>query len=213
VTLASPLVDFRSGSSAPEGMAATVTGVRAKPFAAATMDSYQVLNPSQTRLLIVGTQPADTTREIWLSLEGVPQPGDSIAFRAPTLAEARAGRATSPGSFGMIRMLELDNVGQPMVREIWSSTTGWVKFGRLMQNGPLAICGWLEADFEMTTQGVSLAAPGTSLGTTSVAGGELRSRITILAPQDTLIDGAELPPATRIMRLMAPTAESGIACP
>jgi len=213
-SVGAPMLDFRTGvDGITDAMAATVTGVRAKAFSTSTLDAYQVLYPQQTRLLIVGTQPADTTRELWLSIAGVPQPGDSIELGTLTLAEARAGRPAGPGPFGMMRLLELDNLGQPIVREIWRSTAGWVKFSTAVQNGPLALCGMVGGSFSMTTQGTSLAAPTTDLGVTTVTTGTFTTRITILSPFDTLTDAATLPPSPSRMTLRAPVAKSGIACP
>ena len=211
-TVSAPTLDFRSGAThISEMMSATITGVRAKAFSASTLDAYQVLFPAQRRLLIVGTQPADTTRELWLSLTGVPQSGDSIELGTVTLAEARAGRAVLPTSFGMLRMLELDN-GAAVVREIWRSTSGWVKFGTVIQNGPLALCGMVSGTFAMTTQGTSLAQPATDLGVSTVSAGSFTTRMTVLSQSDTLIEQATLPTAQRI-GFLAPTSSSGIACP
>jgi hypothetical protein len=143
----------------------------------------------------------------------VPQPGDSIELTTVTLAEARAGRTATPASFGMIRMLELDNIGQPIVREIWRSVSGWVKFNTLVQNGPLALCGMAAGSFAITTQGTSLAAPAADLGVSTVTGGTFTTRMTILSPSDTLTDAAKLPTSPSRLTLNAPVAESGIACP
>lgn len=213
-SVTAPLVDFRTGvMGVTDAMAATVTGVRAKPFATATLDAYQVLHPAQTRLLVVGTQPADSTREIWLSLAGVPRAlSDTIRLGTPTLAEARAGRTTTAASFGMMRLLDLDNVGQPIVRELWRSTSGWVKLNPVVQNGPLALCGYVGGSFSMTTQGTSLTAPATDLGVTTVTG-TFTTRMTVLAPSDTLTDAAKLPPSPSRLTLRAPVAQSGLACP
>lgn len=207
-----PLLDFRAGT-APDSMRASITGIRAKPFVAATLDAFQVLHPQQTRLVVVGTQPADTTREIWLTINGVPQTGDSIALGAVTLAEARATRADPPRSFAMLRLLEFAGT-KPAVREIWISSSGWVKFGKVVQNGPLALCGAVSGTFAFTAEGTSLSNPSISLGTSSVSAGSFGTRMTIVAQSDTLVDPASLPLAARSdFVAAAPVSTMGFGCP
>ena len=218
--LAAPLVNLSSaGTPFVDAMHATVSGVRAKPFAATTLDAYQVLRPGQERLVIVATQPADTTRELWLSIAGVPpstvvgSPAiDSVPLEPVTLAEARNGRTDPTKSFGMIRMIELNGT-TPTVREIWRSTTGWVKFSRVVQNGPLAICGVVSGTFSVTTQGTSLAAPGTDLGVTTITDGSFDSRISVLAPADSLTDPVTVPASVSRFFLAAPVSKKGTKCP
>lgn len=216
--IGSPLINL-ANATLPflDFMNATVTGVRAKPFAATTLDSYQVLRAGQERLVIVATQPADTTRELWLSIAGVPastfnRQGDSIPLEPITLAEARAGRADPTKSFAMMRMLQL-NGSTPTVREIWRSTTGWVKFLMVVQNGPLAICGAVSGTFAVTMQGTSLAAPGIDLGVTTITNGSFDSRISVLAPADSLTDPVTVPPAANRFFLAAPASKKGTKCP
>ena len=211
VLISAPVLDYRSLSAA-EGMLGSVGGVRNGLYQASTLDAFQVLHPSQTRLVIVGTQPADTTREIWLSLAGVPQDGDSIPLSEPTLEEARVGRTAGNVSFGMMRLLQLDDIGRPIVREIWRSSGGYVKLDSMVQNGPLGLCGVVGAAFAMTMQGVNLAT-GAALGT-SGAEGTVTTRMTILPQSDTLRDPALLPsPVMRRFRFAAPTSTGGLRCP
>ena len=213
--LVSPLEEFRPGvGAAPDSMRASVTGVRAAPFSpTGGLDAFQVLRPEQTRLVIVGTQAADTTRELWLSVAGRPNEGDSIPLGSVTLAEARATRANPPRSFAMLRMLEFQ-VAQPVVREIWISSDGYVKFNRSLQNGPLGLCGEMSGTFAFTAQGTSLANPGTSLGTSTVSSGAFKTRMTVLSQSDTLTDPALLPAAApNVFRPASPTSTMGFGCP
>ena len=215
VAVTAPLLDLRTGVAQPlDSMRATITGPRAGVFDDLAVQASQVLHPAQTRLVIVGTQTADTTRELWLSLAGVPQQGDSIALGSITLAEARAARPTSAKSFGMLRMIE--HVGTtPVVRELWISSNGYAKFDRAIQNGPLAICGSLTGRFAFTAQGTSLASPGTSLGTIDIASGHFKTKMTVLAQADTLVDQATVPATSPTDRyaLAGPVRSAGVRCP
>lgn len=212
--LSGPLLDLRSGVAQPaDSMRASISGDRPGDFAATSLEAFQVLHPEQTRLVIVGTQAADTTREIWLSLTGVPVEGDSIELSNVTLEEARRTRQTTSKSFAMVRMLEYEGT-TPVVRELWTSASGYVKFSRLTQNGPLALCGEASGRFAFTAQGTSLSSTGTTLGSIDVQDGSFKTRMTIVARSDTLVDPAIVPASSpRTIRLAAPGSTMGFGCP
>ena len=214
VRVKGPLLDFRAGSSqALDSMRAVITGVRPGAFAESGLEAFQVLHPGQTRLVIVGTQAADTTREIWLSLAGVPDEADSIPLSTVTLAEARATRPASAKSFAMVRMIEYPSPTQPTVRELWTSMSGYVKIESVTQAGPLALCGSVKGSFAFSAQGTSLATPGSSLGTIDVTAGKFKTRMTIVARTDTLVDPATVPAATPgTVHMAAPTSTMGFGC-
>jgi hypothetical protein len=204
------LLDLRT-SAPPDSMRATVTGARAKAFSTGTLRAFQLLHPEQTRLVIVGKQDADTTREIWLSVPGIPRAGDSIAFGTVSLAEAKATRTSPPRSFAMIRMLETEG-GLPAVRELWTSVDGYVKFGKAVQNGPLALCGAVSGTFAFNSQGTRLAPTATSIGTSGVTSGTFNTRTTIVSQSDSLIDEALVPAAAPASVPTAPYSTRGFGC-
>src|SRR5688572_9927764 len=81
---------------------AATTGSRVETLTSQTIDGFQTLGANDTRLLFVATIPGDSTRELWLSLNGARMTADSIPLGELTLEGARAGRDT--GSFAMLRV-------------------------------------------------------------------------------------------------------------
>jgi len=113
----------------------------------------------------------------------------------------------------MLRLLDVAGT-QLAVREIWISTSGWVKFGKVVQNGSLALCGAVSGTFAFTAEGTSLSNPSVSLGSSNVTGGSFGTRMTIVAQSDTLFDPTPLPPAARgDFVAAAPVSTMGIRCP
>ena len=163
---------------------------------------FQTLKSGDTRLVVGASAPvaataADTT-ELWLVLPGVPHAGQVVTLGAPTLADAKAGRASVP--FGMVRF---NGPGSPpVVRQIFRSTGGTVNIRELVLVGPAALCGWVRGDFDFDVTGTDLATGG-DLGTRHVTG-TFKSTVTVLQPADSVRDGATvaiaaavpLPPAT-----------------
>ena len=206
-----PLVAFLSPTDAlRDTMHAVLSGGRAETIATGQLDAFQVLHPAQTRLLIAGTMPADTTRELWLSLTGVPQAGDSIVLDSVSVDDGIAGRSATP--FGMVRLTR-PTLGAPELREVWTSTRGWVKLDRVLQTGPLALCGAAWGRFAFDARGEALGAGGarTPLGTLTVSGASFVTRFTVLAPSDTAGDPAR-PPSAAAFRPMAPDAGDAPRC-
>lgn len=187
VSMLTPTTELR------DSVRATLTGGRNESLRAFTLDAFQVLHPEQTRMAIVGSVLADTTRELWLSIPGVPITGDSIALDSVGVTEALAGRADVP--FAMMRLVVPGGTGT--VADVWTSTGGWVKFDRVVQNGPAALCGAAFGKFAFTARGARLGAGGarTDLGTMEVADGAFASRFTPLMPTDTVGDPARPPTA------------------
>ena len=185
-------------------MAVTLTGDRAETLRTSTLDAFQVLHADQTRLLIVGSVATDTTREVWLSLPGVPRAGDSIPLASVTVDQALTGRSTQP--FAMLRLVVPGTSGGT-ITEIWPSTSGWVKFDDLIMTGPAALCSAAWGRFAFEAAGTRLESGGgrTSLGTTTASAGSFVTRYTVLPPADTLQDPSR-PPATPPRTMLAPTA-------
>jgi hypothetical protein len=164
---------------------------------------FQMLKSGETRLvvgasaLVAGT--AADTIELWLVLPGVPHAGQVDALiGAPTLDEAKAGRATV--AFGMVRY---NSPGSPpVVQRIFRSTGGTVNIRELVFVGPAALCGWVRGDFDFNVTGTELST-GADLGMRRVTG-TFKSTLTVLQPADSVRDGAitaraaavPLPPAT-----------------
>jgi len=213
VTLLTPATEFR------DSLRATLTGGRAETLRALALDAFQVLHPEQTRMVVAGTSAADTTRELWLSIPGVPVTGDSISLEAASVEEALAGRADRP--FAMLRLVVDGNPGT--ITEIWPSTSGWVKFERVVQNGPAALCGAAWGTFAFDAQGTRLSSGGsrTSLGTMQVTDGRFATRFTPLFPSDTVGDRSRPPtsptfrgssPASPLFRLTPQTPNETAQC-
>jgi hypothetical protein len=192
-------------------IAATITGARTEPVLTNTADSYQVLEPGQTRLVVVASAPGDPSRELWLSLPGVPAAGDSITLSSIAASSARSGRAAGP--FAMLRGISLVGIPvQPQLREVWPSSSGWVKLTNVVQTGPLALCGWATGRFLFNATGTDLITPGQpSLGTLT-ATGAFAAVFTVTSPSDTLIDPVSSTVTSRVARLASPHRSSGSPC-
>jgi hypothetical protein len=162
---------------------AATTGSRVETLASQTIDGFQTLGANDTRLLFVATIPGDSTRELWLSLNGARMTADSIPLGELTLEGARAGRDT--GSFAMLRVVAVSGT-TPMVAQVWRSTSGWVKLTNLVPGAPLVLCGWGTARFSFTAIGHDNVT-GAPLGTLT-AGGALEARYTVLSRADSLVE-------------------------
>lgn len=186
-------------SSLRDTMQATVTGSRTETLASQSIDGFQTLRPADTRLLLVATIAGDSTRELWLSLNGARLTTDSVPLSELSLEGARAGRDT--GSFAMLRVITLAGT-TPIVAQIWRSTSGWVKLTNLVPGAPLVLCGWGTARFSFAATGHdnATAAP---LGSLS-ASGAIEARYTVLSPADSLVDLA----ASRVTRIRLNAPES-----
>ena len=177
-------------------------GAPVDSLATSNLAVFQTLKSGDTRLVVgasarVAGTTADTT-ELWLVLPGVPHAGQLVTLGAPTLAEAKAGRATVP--FGMVRF---NGPGvPPVVQRIFRSTGGTVSIRELVLVGPAALCGWVRGDFAFDAAGTDVAT-GADLGTRRVTG-TFKSTLTVLPPADSVRDGATVarvaavpkPPAT-----------------
>jgi hypothetical protein len=175
---------------------ALATGSRTETLASPTIDGFQTLRPNDTRLLFVATIPGDSTRQLWLSLNGARLSADSVPLREVSLESARAGRDT--GSFAMLRVATLSGT-TPVVAQVWRSTGGWVKLTNLVPGAPLILCGWGTARFSFTAAGHdnATAAP---LGALDVSG-VLEARYTVLSPSDSLVNlSASTPGSARDKR-------------
>jgi hypothetical protein len=162
---------------------ASTTGSRVETLASQTIDGFQTLRANDTRLLLVATIPGDSTRELWLSLNGSRMTADSLPLSELSLAGARAGRDT--GSFAMLRVITVSGTTST-VAQVWRSTSGWVKLTNLVPGAPLILCGWGTARFSFAATGHDNAT-GAALGTLT-AHGALEARYTVLSPADSLID-------------------------
>lgn len=188
-------------------MTADVTGARADTIRTSTLASFQVLQPSRQRLLVMGSAAGDSTKELWLSLTGVAAGGDSIALGAPTLDEAMAGRAST--SFGMMRVIPST---QSTSAQLWRSTNGAVTLTNVVQIGPLALCGWASGRYTFDATGVDLADTTTTLGTMT-ASGAFESRFTVLAPGDTVAGASVRTPPSALVHPATLAPGSGPKCP
>lgn len=205
-TIDAPVVRGVSPTSAlVDTLEAATTGSRVETLASQTIDGFQTLAASDTRLLFVATIPGDSTRELWLSLDGVRTTVDSIPLGELTLEGARSGRDT--GSFAMLRVITASGTTST-VAQIWRSTSGWVKLTNVVPGAPLILCGWGTAQFTFTATGHDNAT-GAPLGTL-VASGALEARYTVLSRADSLIDLE----ASRVngLGLSAPGATSDGRC-
>jgi hypothetical protein len=206
--LNAPFVSLYGAGAQRDTLFATMDTVPAR--AGAPIDSiatnrlsvFQTLKSNDTRLVVgasarVAGTTGDTT-ELWLVLPGVTRAGQLVALGAPTLDEAKAGRAAVP--FGMVRF---NGPGSPpVVQRIFRSTGGTVNIRELVLVGPAALCGWVRGDFDFDATGTDVATGG-DLGTRRVAG-TFKSTLTVLQPADSVRDSATmasaaavpLPPAT-----------------
>jgi hypothetical protein len=163
-------------------------GAAVDSIATTNLAVFQTLKAGDTRFVVgasqrrVGTS-GDTT-ELWLVLPGVLRAGQSITLGAPSLDEAKAGRAPVP--FGMIRFNAAG--APPVVQRIFRSTGGTVNIRELALVGPAALCGWVRGDFSFDVVGTDIAT-GADLGTRHVTG-TFRSTVTVLSPSDSVVDGA-----------------------
>lgn len=188
-TIDAPVVRGLSATTALiDTLEASTTGSRADMLASQTIDAFQTLGASDTRLLFVATIPGDSTRELWLSLNGARITADSVPLGELSLAGARAGRDT--GSFAMLRVITVAGT-TPTVAQVWRSTSGWVKLTNLVPGAPLILCGWGTARFSFVAAGHDNAT-GASLGTLE-ATGALEARYTVLSPADSLVNLAASP--------------------
>ena len=183
-TIDAPVVRGASATSAlVDTIEASTTGSRVETLASQTIDAFQTLAANDTRLLFVATIPGASTREVWLSLSGVPITADSVPLGELTLEGARAGRDT--GSFAMIRVITVSGT-TPRVAEVWRSISGWVKLTNLVPGAPLILCGWGTARFSFNAVGHDNTT-GASLGALT-ASGALEARYTVLSRADSLVD-------------------------
>ena len=184
---------------------AATTRARTETLASRTIDGFQTLRTSDTRLLFVATIPGDSTRELWLSLNGARLTADSVPLRELSLDAARAGRDT--GSFAMLRVTTLSGT-TPVVAQVWRSTSGWVKLTNLVPGAPLILCGWATARFAFAAAGHDNAT-GSSLGTLD-ASGVLEARFTVLSPADSLVSLSA--PRLAPIRVAAPGSSRDRRC-
>lgn len=176
---------FAQVDSVPGGSASVPDTV-----ATGTIDAFQSLRSDETRLVVGATEPGDdSVQELWLVLNGVPQPGTTIALGEPTLEQAKLGRA--PMSFATLRVNAPGN--PPQVRELFLSTSGSVTLHEYVLVGPASLCGWARGTFTFRADGTDLAS-GTSRGTRLVEG-SFTTRVTVLQPADSLRDAATFPTA------------------
>jgi hypothetical protein len=212
-TIEAPLLRVLTATSRlADTLDATTSGARVEALRTGTIDAFQVLRADQTRLVVVATVAGDSTRELWLSLPGVPAAGPPIALRDPTLDSARLGRAGVP--FAMLRVIEQVTVGQTAVRQLWRSTGGTVELTNVVQTGPFGLCGWATGHLRFDAVGTDLADPShPDLGTLSTAG-DFETKFTVLAPYDTLVEpGTSTADAlARLARLAAPRPEDTTPC-
>jgi len=183
-TIDAPVVRGISAAGALiDTVEASITGSRVETLGSQTIDAFQTLRPSDTRLLFVATIPGDSPRELWLSLNGARITADSVPLSELSLAGARAGRDT--GSFAMLRLITVSGTTST-VAQVWRSTAGWVKLTNLVPGAPLILCGWGTARFSFTAAGHDNVT-GASLGTLE-ARGVLEARYTVLSPADSLVN-------------------------
>ena len=200
--LSAPFVSLYGAGAQRDTLFATMDTLPAR--AGAPVDSiattrlavFQTLKSGDTKLVVgasarVAGTAADTT-ELWLVLPGVPHEGQIITLGAPTLAEAKAGRASVP--FGMVRF---DSPGSPpVVQRIFRSTGGTVNIRELVLVGPAALCGWMRGDFDFDVTGTDVAS-GADLGARHVTG-TFKSTVTVLQPADSVHDGATMARVTAV---------------
>ena len=203
-----PLVRFLAPTAQlHDTLTAALASGRTDTLGTSTLASFQLLNPTQSRLLITGSVTGDSTKELWLSIPGVAAAGDSIALGTPTITEAIAGRASTP--FGMLRVIPTADSSS---EQLWRSTGGYVTLTNIVQIGPLALCGWASGRYHIDATGVDLADTTTSLGTMT-ASGVFESRFTVVAPADTLVGAAAMSLASRFVHPAALAPASGPSCP
>jgi hypothetical protein len=203
-----PLLRLRTVSNTlGDTLTAQFDGARDDALGTDQLASFQVLNDARQRLLVAGSAtPADSTMELWLSLNGIPASGDSIVLGAPSLDEAVAGRASV--SFGMLRVGPSTST---TATALWRSTGGYVTLTDVVQMGPLALCGWASGHYSFDAAGVDLTADTALAGTLS-ASGAFESRFTVVAPADTLAASAATSLTSRFARLAMPARTSGVSC-
>jgi hypothetical protein len=215
-TFAAPLLRIRTATAVlSDTLDVTLSGGDTEAMRGSTFDSFQVLAPEQTRLTLVGSAPSSDGfgRELWISLPGVPVSGDSIQLSTPTLEEAKAGRAS--GAFIMLRQISYTGIPvRASLRTIWRSASGWVKLEQVVQNGPLALCGWARARFEFTTEAGDLLATSGDAPAAVTGAGSLSSIFTVLALTDTLVDDTPFTSlGSMAARIAAPRSANSTACP
>jgi hypothetical protein len=203
-----PLVRFLT-TTGPlrDTLTSDLTGDRADTLRTSALASFQALQPSRQRLLVMGTMAGDSTKELWLSMAGVAAGSDSIALGAPTIDEAMAGRAST--SFGMLRVIPSQ---QSTSEQLWRSTGGYVTLTNVVQIGPLALCGWASGRYAFDAAGVDVADTTASLGTTH-ASGAFESRFTVLAPGDTIAGTSIRTPGSQLVHPATLAPGSGPSCP
>lgn len=205
--LSAPFVSLYGTGAQRDTMFATMDTL--PPRAGAAVDSiattrlavFQTLKSGDTKLVVGASAPVagttgDTT-ELWLVLPGVPHAGQVVTLGAPTIAEAKAGRASVP--FGMVRFNTQGS--PPVVQRIFRSTGGTVNIRELVLVGPAALCGWVRGDFDFNVTGTDVIT-GADLGTRHVAG-TFKSTVTVLQPADSVYDGAT---AARVAAVPQPPA-------
>ena len=206
--LSAPFVSLYGAGAQRDTLFATMdtlparAGAHVDSVATTRLAVFQTLKSGDTRLVVGAAAPvagtAGDTTEVWLVLPGVPHAGQVVTLGAPTLAEAKAGRASVP--FGMVRF---NGPGAPpAVQRIFRSTGGTVNIRELVLVGPAALCGWMRGDFDFDVTGTDVAT-GADIGARHVTG-TFRSTVTVLQPSDSVRDGATVariaavpqPPAT-----------------
>jgi hypothetical protein len=199
--LSAPFVSLYGAGAQRDTLFATMdtlparVGAAVDTVATTRLAVFQTLKSGDTKLVVGASAPvagtADTT-ELWLVLPGVPHAGQVVTLGAPTLAEAKAGRASVP--FGMVRF---NGPGSPpVVQRIFRSTGGTVNIRELVLVGPAALCGWMRGDFDFDVTGTDVATAA-DLGTRHITG-TFKSTVTVLQPADSVHDGATMARVTAI---------------
>ncbi|MDQ3812109.1 MAG: hypothetical protein M3336_17650, partial [Chloroflexota bacterium] len=211
-SVSAPLLRLGSGTGRLiDTLTATVAVARDEELATSTLDAFQVLHPGQVRLAVVGSVARDSTRQLWLSLDGIPT-GGTITLGEPTLEEARAGRAAR--SFGMLRVNPPSGGSSG---QLWRSTSGEVELTNVVQAGPFALCGWVSGRYGFEAIGTDLSS-GTPLGGRIVANGVFESKFTVLSPSDSLAGTERRSSVARFARSVwaataPPSPATGGSCP
>lgn len=207
-TFAAPLVRLvGSGGSLADSARLTLAGARTGSPAAQAIDAFEVLAPDQTRFEVAATIPGDSTLELWLSLPGVPHPGDSIPIDSISLDQATSLRADVP--FALLRVTRLQGASAPpAILQRWRSTlpAGWVRIDDAILPGPLALCGWVSGRFDFTAAGTDSASPPAALGALD-ASGRFATRVTVVPASDTLVTQLGLAPGPTL------TPGHSVSCP
>lgn len=197
-----PIVTLYGAGAQRDSLFATLdtlparAGAAVDTIATTNLAVFQTLKAGDTKLVVGATTQAPLTTnaatELWLVLPGVASIGQTITLGAPSLDEAKAGRASVP--FGMVRF---NGAGAtPAVQRLFRSTSGTATIRELVLVGPAAMCGWVRGDFAFDAVGTDLAT-GADLGARRITG-TFRSTVTVLQPADSVHDGATVARASTI---------------